>query len=302
MSEQLLKATHSGDLKIAGIVIPCAVLNNGQRVLTQRGFSVAIGRYKNPRKTTIVDLPVFLQAQNLRPFITEDLARSSIPIRFRSMKSGGVGGNLAFGYPAELLPQVCQVYIDAEEAEATTPSQKRTVEQCKLLYRGFATVGIIALIDEATGYQEIRDRIALQEILDRYLTDEWAKWTKTFPDEFYKELFRLKGLSYPVLKRPGYVGHWTNNIVYSRLAPMVLSTLRELNPKLPSGHRARMHHQHMTREYGHPKLTEHLSNVIFMMKSCTSWDDFIRRLNRAAPRYGATIEFDLVDDSGHEIE
>ena len=158
-------------------------------------------------------------------------------------------------------------------------------------------MGVIALVDEATGYQEVRDRLALQAILDKYITDEWAKWTKTFPDEFYHQLFSLHNIDYPGtnMKRPSYVGHWTNDVVYSRLAPGVLSELRNRNPRLPSGARARKHFQYLTKDIGHPALKEHLMNVIFLMRSCSTWDDFKRRLNRASPKYGETIDLDLAD-------
>src|SRR5438128_1119381 len=66
------RAINTGKLNIGGIIIPCAVLNDQTRVLTQRGFSVALGRYKNPRKSAIVDLPVFLSASNLKPFVDEE--------------------------------------------------------------------------------------------------------------------------------------------------------------------------------------------------------------------------------------
>ena len=62
-----------------------------------------------------------------------------------------------------------------------------------MLMRSFAKVGIIALVDEATGYQDKREKDALQELLSIYLTEEKLKWAKTFPDEFYKHLFRLRG-------------------------------------------------------------------------------------------------------------
>ena len=65
--------------------------------------------------------------------------------------------------------------------------------QCEILAPALARVGIIALIDEATGYQEIRDRQALQQILDKYLLKEYAAWAKRFPDEFYKQIFKLRG-------------------------------------------------------------------------------------------------------------
>jgi hypothetical protein len=48
----------------------------------------------------------------------------------------------------------------------------------------FARVGIIALVDEATGYQEVRDHEALQEILKRYISEELLVWVRTFPMEF----------------------------------------------------------------------------------------------------------------------
>ena len=56
--------------------------------------------------------------------------------------------------------------------------------------RGFAQVGIAALVDEATGYQEVRDRKALQAILDAFLvknlrhgpSDSPTNFTRNFSD------------------------------------------------------------------------------------------------------------------------
>jgi hypothetical protein len=158
--------------------------------------------------------------------------------------------------------------------------------------RALARVGITALVDEATGYQEVRDRLALQKILEKYITDEWAKWSRTFPEDFYKNLFRLKGLTYPYdtksKRKPSYVGHWTNDIVYSRLAPGVLDALRQKNPRTEAGGRSRKHHQHLTRDYGHPALKEHLSNVTFLMKTCQTDAEFKKRLDFAAPKHTDT--------------
>ncbi|PYK20592.1 MAG: hypothetical protein DME56_07160 [Verrucomicrobia bacterium] len=41
----------------------------------------------------------------------------------------------------------------------------------------------------------------------------------------------------------------------------------------------------MTRDYGHPALKEHLSNVIFLMRGCLDFDDFKMLLDKAAPKY-----------------
>jgi hypothetical protein len=286
MSEKIPRATHTGELHIGKISIPCAVLEDGTRVLTQEGFLIAIGRSGKPaagRGSSVEKVAPFLALDNLKPFVDSDLESSTSPIIFRP-----VSGGKAYGYKAELLPKVCEVYLRARDAGALLSTQQKFAKACEILIRGLAHVGIIALVDEATGYQEVRDRIALQKILEKYVTDEWAKWTKTFPDEFYKELFRLHNLPYPPLsmRKPSYIGHWTNDIVYSRLARGVLDALREKNPVLLSGHRARKHHQHLTRDWGHPRLREHLMKIIFLMKGCTTWPDFKRRLERAAPKGG----------------
>ena len=212
-------------------------------------------------------MPAFLTAKNLKPFIDSELQVTSSQIVFKPLK-----GNKAFGYPAELLPKVCEVFLQARDAGVLAHTQLHIAKQADILMRALARVGITALVDEATGYQEVRDRLALQKILEKYITDEWAKWSRTFPEDFYKNLFRLKGLTYPYdansKRKPSYVGHWTNDIIYSRLAPGVLEELRKKNPRTETGGRSRKHHQHLTRDYGHPALKEHLSNVTFLMKSC----------------------------------
>ena len=288
----LPKATHEGDLHLGDYTIHCAVLENGQRVLTQSDFMRALGRARQAKGRAYYDsdvnLPAFLTAKNLKPHIDEELYVTSSQVEFKPLR-----GSKAFGYPAELLPKVCDVFLKARDAGDLVPGQGHIARQADVLMRALAHIGIAALVDEATGYQEVRDRLALQKILEKYITDEWAKWTRTFPEEFYKQLFRLKGMPYPPSdksRKPSYVGHWTNDIVYSRLAPGVLQALRELNPRdETSGSRRRKHHQHLTRDYGHPALKEHLSNVIFLMKGCATDAEFKRGLDLAAPKNGETL-------------
>jgi hypothetical protein len=90
------------------------------------------------------------------------------------------------GYEADILRQVCEAVLDAKNSgDLKTEQELRYAQFCDILIRAFAKVGIVALVDEATGYQEIRDRQALQAILDKYITDEWAKqklWRAHFCD------------------------------------------------------------------------------------------------------------------------
>ena len=298
--EDILTATHGSPdhpLRIPDgvgyIEIPCYVLEGGRRVVIQKNMmdALALSQGTASVKKGGDRLTKFATGKRLSPYISVHLVDViNKPIRFRTTT-----GNIAYGYEATILADICEAVLAARGAGALQKQQSHVAARCEILMRGFARVGIIALIDEVTGYQEYRDRLALQAILDKYITDEWAKWTKTFPVEYYKELFRLHNIEYPgeKMQKPGYVGHWTNDIVYSRLAPGVLKALRERNPRLESGYRARKHHQHLTSDFGHPKLKEHLSNIIFLMRSCSSWNEFKRRIDRAATKYGDTIPLDL---------
>lgn len=284
------KATHVGNLKIGPIDLPCAVLEDGRRVLTQEGFLKAIGRAAKAKggqgvRTAVDGMPPFLVANNLKPFIHTDLLDSTKAIAFR-----GVKGGQTFGYPAELLPRICQVYLDARDKKVLLAGQEHIARQCDVLIRGLAQVGIVGLIDEATGYQEVRDRLALQAILDKYLLKEFAAWAKRFPDEFYREMFRLKDWQGTWKKRPNVVGSYTNDLVYDRLAPGILEELQDRNPKDNRGYRKTKHHQWLTEDIGHPALTQHLHAILGLMRASNNWGEFYRMIERAFPKKKQEIE------------
>lgn len=291
----LPRATHEGVLHVGDVVIPCAVLENGQRVLTQSGLMKALGRARQAKGREYYDadvnMPAFLTAKNLRPFISKDLEVTSSQIEFRTVR-----GMVAFGYPAELLPKVCDVFIDADEARALTKGQKHVAVQARILIRGLAHVGIIALVDEATGYQDERARDALARILEAFIAKELRAWVRTFPTDFYKEMFRLRKIPYREdVKRPQYIGVLTNDLVYSRLAPGVLDELRRLTPRDEKGRLKHHLHRRLTEDFGHPKLQQHLSAVTALMKASDTWDQFKPMVDRALPKYKPLPLFDAQD-------
>lgn len=167
-----------------------------------------------------------------------------------------------------------------------------------------ARVGIIALVDEATGYQELRAKNALAQILEAFIDRELQAWIQTFPEDFYREMFRLRGLEYPnaTVKRPQYFGHLTNDVVYKRLAPGVLDELKKVTPRDDAGRRKHKYFQRLTTNVGYPKLREHLGSVVTLMKLSEDWQDFMHKLERIHPRVGDTIPMALDDaytaDSG----
>jgi hypothetical protein len=218
-------------------------------------------------------------------------ARIRNPIRFVPP----TGGRSVYGYEATILADLCDVVLEARSKGGVLQQQEHIAKQCEILVRGFARVGIIALVDEATGYQKDRARNALAKILEAFIDKELQAWVQTFPSEFYQEMFRLRGLDYPTetVKRPQYFGVLTNNIVYKRLAPGVLEELRRVTPRTESGNRRHRFFQRLTQNTGYPKLKEHLGAVVAFMQTSVDWGEFMSKLDRFRPRYGETAELDL---------
>lgn len=295
MSQEIPKATHDGKLNIGDLEIPCAVLEDGTRLLTETGVLKSLGRASRPRGNKPQDkhgdrTPAFLRGKSLKPYISQELLDETKPFIFITKQ-----GNRAYGFKAGLLPKICEVFLAARDAGDLNRQQEHIAKQCEILVRGLAHVGIIALVDEATGYQYFRARRALEEILDQFIAKELRKWSKTFPDEFYEQLFKLRGWRYiPFsVKRPKYVGKLTNDLIYERLAPGVLEELKRLNPPNEKGGRKSKHFQWLTEDVGHPRLREHIASVIALMKASTKWDQFYRMLQRALPRQNTNLELPL---------
>lgn len=301
---QVICGSPDKPLKIGETEIECYVLADDTRVLTQSSFLQSLGRHPraNVRRVALESgeerLPPILQGKALKPFISREILEKSRPITFALPRGGR-----ASGYNAELLPAVCEIYLKAREAGVLPSNQMHVAQQAELLVRGLARVGIIALVDEATGYQEVRAKTSLVEILEAFIASELKPWVATFPDDFYSELFRLRGLEYPraTVKRPQYFGHLTNDIVYKRLAPGVLAELRNVTPKDDQGRRKHKYFQRLTTNIGYPKLREHLGSVVTLMKLSSNWEDFMRKLDQIHPRVGDTIQIPFpaeADDYG----
>ncbi|NCO86843.1 MAG: hypothetical protein GW886_09490 [Rhodobacterales bacterium] len=294
------EATHRGTLRIGSVQIPCAVLRDGTRLLSENGIANALGgrsgaakRLKTAAAEGGAHIPVFLAAKSLSPYVTKELADGPLkPVSYIS------GGSEVVGYQAEALPEICNIWLQARQDGVLSEQQNDRAQAAEIVMRGLANLGVIALIDEATGYQDTRDRDALQAILDKYLQKEFAAWAKRFPDAFYREIFRLRGWSWNAMSvaRPGVVGRYTNDIVYERLAPGILDELQRLNPNQDERGRARKHQQFLTDDIGHPALAQHLHAVIGLMRASATWEQFKSLLDRAFPKKGTQLELLLPED------
>jgi P63C domain len=162
---------------------------------------------------------------------------------------------------------------------------------------------IAGLIDEATGYQDVRNKQALQALLDAYLRKELAAWAKRFPDEFYEHIFRLRGWQWKGRSKnpPQAVAGYTKDIVYARLAPHILEELERKN-SIEGGRRKTKHHQWLTDDVGNPALAQHLHAIITLMRVSHNWNQFKTVLDMAHPKRGDTLQLPLMADFPTDLQ
>lgn len=261
-----------GNLAIGDVTLQCHVLNDGRRVLTQREVVRALtgGRVSGS------------YLQNVPGFDVESLPSRVI------MFTDPHGPQVNHGFKATLLIEICEAYLQARDRKdgSLKPNQENIARAADLIVRACARVGIEALIDEATGYQEVRAKNALQVKLQLFIAEQMGEWVKRFPDEFWMQLARLEGVKYSSRQRPWRWGKYVMKFVYDAIDPDVSKKLAEINPGPAKGHN---HHQHLT-SFGQKELNDHLQQVIAVMRLCNDMDDFKRKFPRAFPQGPLQLE------------
>lgn len=291
--KSLPKVAYGDDdhpLRIGEIEIPCFVLEDERRVLTFPGMQGALKMAKGGSMVPGMNrFELFVSRERIKPFVSNDLlSRIREPIVFITPT-----GSRAYGYEAEILVEICEAVLAARSSPMGLQKQQEQIaHQCELLMRGLARVGIVALVDEATGFQEFRKRDALHRILEAYIAPELMPWTRRFPASFYEEMFRLHKWPYDPasVARPGVVGKFTNTYVYEQLPPGVLEELRQKNPKDEFGRRRARFHQYLSEDVGNPHLERQIAATSAIMRVADDWPAFKRMFKRAFPKLGDQTE------------
>lgn len=287
------KILHEGVLNIGDTIIPCYVLEDGTRVLSGSAMQNALKLQDETDNRSGTRLARYLGQKSLEPFIYKGKEQGHYdPIICYK------GEQKINGYEATILADICEAFLEARNTIELSTRQKIIADQCEILIRGFARVGITALVDEATGYQYERERNALQVILQAYINEELLKWQKMFPDTFYYQIFRLNKWDYTVRginKRPSIIGKWTNKLIYEQLPKGVLEELKVKTPKSPEGNYTARFFQSLTPDIGHPELTSQIYKVIGIMQISDNWNDFISNFNRMISRESGQMEIDFDD-------
>lgn len=288
-------------LDLAGMKLPCAIVQGPQgiiRVLSEHGITNAIlgtrsGASKRLKKAGLeggAPVPIFIAPRQLKPFIDDDLLDGPLtPIDYFD------GDRVVRGYDAAILVEICNIWLRAREAGALQNQQLPKAQKAEILTRALAKTGIVALVDEATGYEKFRPQNALQEYLALIVRKELAAWVKKFPDEFYENIYKLKCWRWPGMSKNRYsvVGHYTNNLVFDRLAPGLLKELQSRTPRNEKGERPNKLHQWLTKDVGDPMLSQHLHSIVMLQRLAIAnghgWTRFLHTVDQVLPRRGDTL-------------
>ena len=221
------KIVREGEINLAGTMIPCYILENGTRVLSGNVMQVALNMVDEKEVNKSGSrLARYLNQKSLKPFL------------YKGKEQGHFNPLICYkgdtkinGYEATILADICDGFLEARKHINLSARQEIIATKCEILMRSFAKVGIIALIDEATGYQYEREKLELQTILQAFISEEILEWQRTFELSFYKEIFRLWNVPFTasnIKRKPMFIGKLTNELVYKNMPKgyFVLDKLR----------------------------------------------------------------------------
>ncbi len=231
-------------------------------------------------------LELFAAQERLKPYVSDDLLeRVASPIRFK------IGSTEANGFDADTLIEMAEAVVAADDDGALQAQQVHIAHQCRVITRSLTRVGLIALIDEATGYQSKRDSDELQQILTAYIRPEHRPWIQTIPREFTDELYRVYGWERKAQNRgPRYAGKLIRELIYEKMPKPVLPKLDEVNPSDKNYQRKRKHHQYLTDKQGLDHFRSQVITMMTLLRVSSSKEEFKRNLRKL---YGDQLEFDF---------
>jgi general stress protein YciG len=305
-------------LTLGSVEVDCYVTEDGERLIAGRGMQDLLrlvdesvpqsGQKPGSRLTRL------LTNKNLKPLIYKEKSQDHFDPKKRRFQ-----GSLISGFNAEMLVDICEGMLDARaQGLLKTPRQHTVAAQCELILRGLAKTGIVGLIDEATGYQSMRPADALRSYFDQILRKDLAAWFKRFPDEFYENLYKLRGWAWKGMGKNRYsvVAHYTNDLIYERITPGLREELEERNPKNAKGQRGHKHHQWLNDEAGEKLFAQQMFAVLMIQRACLNqpgdkWQNFLNEMNKFLPKKAPTVpllgqtlplDFDGPSETSSELE
>lgn len=224
---RLPEAESDGKLLIGDVEVDVYRLNDGRRVISKRAMATVLGLKSEGGNAFMRTLS---RSGIQSSFPQELLERLDNPISFKPLT-----GDLADGYLAEDLIEVCNAMITSFHNGHLHPSQTFLARQAEIIVRASAKLGIAKLVDEAVGYVSDR-KDEYRRLFQEFIRQEARQWEKEFPPKFFDMLYRLYGLKRQnpdSSRHPQFFGHFMRRYIYHPLANSngaILEYLEERNP------------------------------------------------------------------------
>lgn len=277
-------------IRIADIEVQCYVLDDDRRVIATSGVLDALQMARGGAMVKGMNRLELFAAQNrLKPYVSNDLlARIADPIRFR------IGNNVTHGFESDTLIELAEAVIQADNAGALQKQQIVIAHQCRVITASLTRLGLIALIDEATGYQRKRDSEELQTILTAYLLPEHRPWIQVVPEEFTDEIYRVYGWERkPQNRGPRYAGKLIRQLIYEKMPKPVLPALDDKNPSDSNYRRKRKHNQFLTQQ-GMDHFRSQVITIMTLLRISHDKGEFKRHIRKL---YDTQLSLPLPDNN-----
>ena len=159
------------------IEIQCYVLEDETRVLTLRTLQSGIGMSEGGGKGGARKIPALMARLKNKGLNVIDLdVRANEPFKFIAPS-----GSIADGYDARILPDICAVLIDADRKRILDKRYEQIAERAARMQHGFATMGIIWLVDKVTGYEDFKKANDFGKIIEAFVAKEIRPYIGKFP-------------------------------------------------------------------------------------------------------------------------
>lgn len=295
-SKSVSNVLASAKLVLGGVEIDCYVTDDGERLISGRSMQEILrlvdeevpqsGLKPGSRLTRLLSNKV------LKPLIYKDKGLDHFSPKKRRLQ-----GRMISGFNSEMLVDICEGMLEARRlGKLKTARQAIVAAQAELILRGLAKTGIVALIDEATGYQNMRPADGLRSYFDLILKKDLAAWFKRFPDEYYENIYKLRGWVWQGMSKNRYsvVSHYTNDIIYERMVPGITEEFDKRNPKNAKGNRKVNNQQLLNDDIGDKLFSQQMFTVLALQRAClgkpgNKWQAFMQLMNEVLPKKGTTI-------------
>lgn len=285
----LPRASHQGLMPIGDVQIEVYRLHDGRRLIAKAAMAKALTLKSEGGNAFLRTVT----RKGVRSAISDDLwSKIENPIIFKYLDTDSTEsqGGTADGYEADTLIEVCDALIQARNDKLLAASQSFLAVQAEIIVRSAAKLGIVALVDAATGYIEDVKKEEYLRLWQDFVSKEFRQWEAEFPNQFADMIYKLYGIKRKdprSFKHPQFFGWFTRKYIYHPLANSrgaILDLLDEANPVVyAGGTRKYKLHQFLGEQVGLPALRQHLWQTIGIGNASRDKLDFERNFYRAFP-------------------